>query len=43
MLTDAIQTKGRVNAVWDSVPGVSDELGEARVHLFLGFIVPGGA
>ena len=40
LLTYTIQTEGRVYVVWDAIPGVSDKLGEARVHFLLLLIVP---
>lgn len=39
-LTTALQVDHGVQVIGDGVPGIRDELGEARVHLLLYFIVP---
>lgn len=39
-LTTALQVHHGVQVVGDGIPGIGDELGEARIHLLLYFIVP---
>lgn len=38
-LTTALQVHHGVQVIWDGVPGIGDELGEAGIHLLLDFII----
>jgi len=39
VFTNAIQAEGRVDAIWDAIPGISNKSGKARVHFLPVFIV----
>lgn len=43
LFTNAIETKGRVDVIWNAVPGFPNEFGKAGVHGLPVFVISAAA